>query len=115
MPALLASGRRWAGRACCMHFLPAAIRDERLGTVAADERTAIRAAHADRQLTEVADDLAKRKPAVILVDDAAKKLGFGDKPFDYLDYLGRDPRYRSVFAGYEEGRKIGPFRVFLRR
>ncbi|MFO0989709.1 MAG: hypothetical protein U1F37_20535 [Alphaproteobacteria bacterium] len=61
------------------------------------------------------DDLARRPPAAVIVDVREAKDYLGGRPFDYLDYFGRDPRFRALWSGYERVLARPEFHVYLRR
>lgn len=61
------------------------------------------------------DDLARRPPAVVIVDVREAKDYLGGRPFDYLAYFGRDPRFRALWSGYERVLARPEFHVYLRR
>lgn len=107
--AILLSGARWSGAACCVQQLPAAIR------VGADRdkggNIAARAA-ANRQLAGILRELEEEHPALILIDDRPSKLGFGNADFDYLAYLEGRPGFPALFTRYSERAPVAGFRVF---
>jgi len=61
------------------------------------------------------EDLSRRPPALIFVDRARLKQGFGQRVFDLLAYFGRDPRMTPVLAEFEMWRDVGPYLVLRRR
>jgi hypothetical protein len=110
-PAVLASGARWMGSACCLHLLPAAMRADEIGPdAAARAREA-----ASRQVAAVVAGMAAERPAVVVVDAHQDKLGFRDHDFDYVAHLSKDARFAALWADYVEHEPIDGFRVFLRR
>ena len=66
----------------------------------------------------IVSDFAGNPPRLIIVDAGSPKHGWiqpvGDGGFDYLAYFGRDPRFSSVFQGYEELPPVARFRIFRR-
>ena len=61
------------------------------------------------------NEIDYRNFRVIVVDDRRDKLGMEFADFDYIAYFGKYPEFRALWSGYEEGRRIGTFRIFLRR
>ncbi len=110
-PALLLSGVGWDAAACCMHQLPALVREGEQP----ERRRAGRARAAGlRQLARVLHQLNDRPPTLILVDERPHKPGFGDMAFDYLRFLGAQPGYPALFARYRQRGVVAGFRVFER-
>jgi hypothetical protein len=56
------------------------------------------------------DDIAVRRPAVILI----RLPGDGVLRLDCYAYFIREPRFRQLLAAYVEGPRAGPYRVFRR-
>ena len=109
-PALLASGARWAAPVGGPYLLPAAVRAD-----GPRDRQAMVQQIADRQLALIFEWLERGEPALIFFDDKKKKLGFGNHPFDYVDYLQRYPRFRAIMERYAEREPVAGFRVFVRK
>ncbi|HVP83373.1 MAG TPA: hypothetical protein VMS78_01510 [Rhizomicrobium sp.] len=108
-PAIVASNTKWASVACCLYHLPAAVRaDER----PRGDRARILSV-ADSQTNRALEDLFRARPAVIVIDANAAKLGI-DRPFAYLPYLSRFPGFAAFWRNYEEGKTVGGFRTFVR-
>jgi hypothetical protein len=109
-PAVLAAGVKWAAPFCCVYLLPGLARaSEALPA----KRDAIEAA--GRAQLEVALNVVRTgKPEVIVVDEAAAKLGFGERPFDYLHWLSRDPAWAAEFSKYRDAGLAGHFRLLVR-
>lgn len=109
-PAIVASNTKWASRACCLYHLPAAVRvDERPQA----ERARILSVAAS-QTNQAIGDLVRKRPAVIVIDANGWKLGI-DRPFDYLAYLSRFPRFVALWRSYAELESVGGFRIFVRK
>jgi hypothetical protein len=66
-------------------------------------------------LRSVGEDLARKRPTVILVDRRLHKQGFGPTTFDFIDYFSRDPRVRSELEKYRRKQELGPFLVLVRK
>ena len=108
-PAVLAARADWVSPICCLHLIPAWVRgDERPERAAAARRAAL------DQIETILARLESRRPALIIVDNGARKLGYADRPFDYLAFFGGSARFRAVMQGYSEERPIGRFRIFRR-
>jgi hypothetical protein len=108
-PAVLSAGANWATPACCVYLLPAHIRDGDVSDHLA------RRAVAMRQVSGVIETLARKQPAIILVDDREHKLGFGGMAFSYLEWLDGKPGFADLWAHYREDARAGHFRVFVRK
>jgi hypothetical protein len=109
-PAVLAAGVRWAAPFCCMYLMP--------GLIRADEAPPAKRAAAEaagRAQLDVALGIVRDKaPSVIAVDEAAVKLGFGDRRFDYLRWLDGDPRWAAELSRYRDAGTVGHFRLLVR-
>jgi hypothetical protein len=110
-PAVLAAGVRWAAPFCCVYLLPGLVRADEAPRA---ERAAVEAAgHA--QLDAALSVIRDKAPSVVAVDEAAKKLGFGDRRFDYLRWLRHDSRWAAALARYRDAGRVGRFRLLIRR
>ena len=108
-PAVLAARADWVSPICCLHLIPAWVRaNEKPERAAAARRAAL------GQIETILARLETRRPALIIVDNGARKLGYADRPFDYLVFFGGSARFRAVMQGYSEERPIGRFRIFRR-
>ena len=63
----------------------------------------------------IGDDVSRRQPALIIVQDAAREGGFNGKAFDYLDYFRRNPRFAAEWRLYQPLVEIDGIRVFRRQ
>ncbi|MEO5930562.1 MAG: hypothetical protein ABIR47_11565 [Candidatus Kapaibacterium sp.] len=52
-------------------------------------------------LTATVDDLLASRPLLVVVDRHPYKQGFGDAPFDFLEYFARDPRFAAFLRDYD--------------
>lgn len=57
-------------------------------------------------------DLACRRPTLLVVDDRPHNLRMVG--FRYLEYLGRDPRFRPIAAAYRPVVELGRLQIFRR-
>lgn len=110
-PAVLAAGVRWAAPYCCAYQLPGLVRAAELPPGRRDAARAAGRAETESMLTIVVD----QKPAVLVVDQATVKAGFAGRPFDYLAWLRRDPRWVAALAAYRDGGHVAQFRLLVRR
>jgi hypothetical protein len=60
------------------------------------------------------DDFAEHPPEVVLIDGRAFKPYMPDEPFDYLTFLGRDPRFVKVWKGYTKMDTVEGYEIWLR-
>ena len=63
----------------------------------------------------VVEDLTRQPPALIFVDVARYKVYFGDRDFDYISYFSADPRFATIWTGYQPLTRAGHFLVFRQR
>jgi hypothetical protein len=105
------AGADWPLRFPALWPLPGLVRAR-----AADRGPAPALDRLERYVTDaVVEDFTRRPPAVVLVDIRARKNYFGDLPFDYLEFFGRDPRFRRLWQDYAFA-KAGPsVAVYVRR
>ncbi|MEP7218355.1 MAG: hypothetical protein ABI876_05540, partial [Bacteroidota bacterium] len=52
-------------------------------------------------LDATVDDLLASRPLLVVVDRHPYKQGFGDAPFDFLEYFSRDPRFAAFLRDYD--------------
>lgn len=64
-------------------------------------------------LTTVVDSFVKQKPP-LLIADRSPGIPFCGTEFSFLDYFGRDPRFRAEFRHYKEITRIDRFTVYRR-
>lgn len=64
---------------------------------------------------EVAEALARGRPALLLVAPASEEVGFAGQPFDYIEYFSRHPAFAEALESYEEIAPVGAIRIFRRR
>jgi hypothetical protein len=110
-PAILASDTKWAAPFCCNYLLAASVR---AGEAPAGKRQAIRAA-ANREVATALAAARAKAPGVIVIDAGDHRLGFGDRKFDYLQWLDAHTNFDDILRHYREVDPIGPFRLFVRR
>jgi hypothetical protein len=60
------------------------------------------------------DDFAEHPPEVVLIDGRALKPYMPDEPFDYLAFLGRDPRFAKIWQGYTKIDTVEGYEIWLR-
>ncbi len=110
-PAVLAAGVHWAAPFCCVYLLPGLIRADEAPPA---ERAAVVAA-GRAQLKAAFDVVRDATPSVIVIDEAAYKLGFAGRPFDYRAWLSRDPAWAAALGGYRNAGLVGHFRLLVRK
>jgi len=110
-PAVIASGVKWAVPFCCDYLVAASVRADE---APADQRQAIKAAGLEQAERVVATIRAKR-PGVIVVDAGKRKLGFGNRKFDYLPWLDAHTGFANILQHYREIGPVGRFRLFVRK
>lgn len=112
-PAVLASGRQWAGKSGVLMYLPAAInmRDDATNSPHATQIMTV----AERHNRSLIARLVRSRPAVIAFDDRHAKLGIRDPSFDYLDYFARFSCFRRLMTEYVQERSVAGFRIFRKR
>lgn len=114
--AILQAGAVWTSTACCYHFLPAAVLDP--VDSSKDRETALqRSKIASEQINSIWDEFEKKKPDIVIVDDAEYKLALGFREFDYIAWFQKHEtkRFNEIWSHYAEEDRIGYFRIFRRR
>lgn len=113
-PLVTYAGIRSASRFQALWPLPGLVRRRAAGEAAGEEVSGLDRIEAYLR-DAVAEDFTRNRPALVLIDDRARKSYFGALDFDYLDFFGREPRFAAIWANYAEIDRIGDFRVFVRR
>ena len=111
-PMLNYSGAKWVSRTGCLWMLPAFHRN------AAALAPLEKAPPLEKSITEgLVEDLETRRPLFVIVNESRWKIGFGDTPFNFLEYFLRDGRFAKVWSGYEDRPDLarGFYRVFSLR
>ncbi len=60
------------------------------------------------------EDLERGDPDLLFIDVAKRKPYLG-RNFDYVEFFGRDARFRSLLSRYERTVKVGHYQVYERR
>jgi hypothetical protein len=115
MPAVLMADARWASTACCMHFVPAAVRDERGLTDPGSAERGIRARNAREQVAGIVADLKAGNPALIIFDEARYKLGFGQLKYSWMAAGAAEPELARLLQGYRPVGGVADFAIMQRR
>jgi hypothetical protein len=102
----------YSGRSIVQQFIPAYARLEEVTDPTARERV-LRAA--DYQRRTVIEDLERRPPSIVFLQAFGPRLGMGVRQFDDIAFYSVDPRFRRIWANYEEYPPMGPLRVFVLR
>lgn len=66
-------------------------------------------------IDSVVEDLAKFRPALVVVDERAEKPYFDGAPFDYIRFFGTDPRFDDIWSPYERIAEWQGFGVYVDR
>ena len=109
-PAIVAAKTTWAAPFCCEFLIAAAVRADQ---APADQRAALKAVGL-QQATQAVAAVRDREPGVIVIAAGGHMLGFDDREFDYLEWLGAHTNFADLLRRYREIEPIGPFRVFVR-
>lgn len=102
----------WTGRSIVQPVIPAL---SRINEVTDAERRAKVFQAAEYQRRIVVEDFHRRPPKIVFAERTLARLGMGGRPFNDIAFYLSDPRFREIWANYEEYPPIGPFRVFIRR
>jgi putative flippase GtrA len=104
----------WTSRYPAQWIVPGAVQRLREEKCAEPEACSdIREALAFARSTAV-EDFLQGEPTIVFVDQRQDKSYFGGVPFDYLDWLGHDPRFAAAFAGYRRMGDAGGYSVWER-
>ncbi|MEO7475429.1 MAG: hypothetical protein ABIY46_08840, partial [Gemmatimonadales bacterium] len=115
-PLINYSGVRSASRFPQLWILAAAYRDQLTAPRPLRYHSTEDMSAAERYLNEaVLDDLRANRPEVLVVLRNARDVPMnGYRRLDYLDYFGRDPRFRAIFADYERIGYVGEYALYRR-
>jgi len=104
-PAALYADVRWSSRFPALWLLPGLYEDvptaEPFAYRDSSEMGEIERWH----LAAVIEDFERQPPELVLVDRFRFQPGFGETNFDYLAYLGRDPRFRRLWCPYRKAER----------
>jgi len=105
--AILQTRTVWKGEACCLHFLPAAVRQG-----ASAEKQAVARVQIDRVMMR----LEEIKPDIFIIDTSKRKLAFGGADFDYVAWFSQTypQRFPAWFSEYDQVGKVGPLAIYKR-
>ena len=110
-PTIHYSGATWSSRFPSLWPLPAI----RTPNVDGHGLSAARRAELDRYLINaVIEDLERGDPDLLFIDVAKRKPYLG-RNFDYVEFFGRDARFRSLLSRYERTVKVDHYQVYERR
>ena len=102
----------YSGRTIVQSFIPAYARLDEVQDPAAREKIN-RAAEYQKRI--VIEDFQRRPPSIVLADNSRYRLGMNGRQFDDVAFYLTDPRFRQIWANYEEYPQMGPLRVFVLR
>jgi hypothetical protein len=100
---------KWSGRSASQFLVPAYARRDEIEDL--DWRAAI-SRIAETQRLMVVEDFETRPPSVVFVERTTSRLGLGARPFDDIGFYLEEPRFKKIWARYEEISPLGPLRVF---
>jgi hypothetical protein len=63
----------------------------------------------------VVEDLERRPPSIVFAEGSGARLGMNGRQFDDIAFYLADPRFRRIWANYEEYPPLGRLRVFVLR
>jgi len=103
----------YSGRSIVQSFIPAYARIDEVTDPAARAKV-IRAAEYQRRM--VVEDFERRPPSIVFAEGPGiPRLGMNGRQFDDIAFYLTDPRFKEIWANYEEYPSLGPLRVFVRR
>lgn len=102
----------YAGRTIVQQFIPAYAR---LDEVKDPDARARVVAAAEYQRGTVIEDFQRRPPTVVFAEAGGPRLGMNGRSFDDIAFYLKDPRFREIWASYEEYPPLGPLRIFVLR
>ena len=68
----------------------------------------------DEARASIVEDILRYNPELVFVDKSMYKSYFEDIKFEYLDFLGSDPRFSRVWSHYKLQGKVRGFEVWSR-
>lgn len=102
----------YAGRSINQQFIAAYARLDEVTDPELRERVLVAA---DYQRQMVVDDFTLRPPSVVFAEGNGPRLGLNGRQFDDIAFYLADPRFRRIWANYQEYPPLGPLRVFVLR
>lgn len=102
----------WSGRSATQGILSAYARRDELDDLALRDKV-VQAAELQRRM--VVDDLERYPPSIVLLERSRIRFGMNGRQFDDLAFYLEDPRFKQIWARYEEQAPLGPLRVFVPR
>lgn len=115
-PVLNHAGATSAMRWMSLWLLPALYAGPGDGSQRANYRSPEAMGHAENLLfRSIAADIVRHRPALVVVQDAAREGAFRGVAFDYLDYFRRDPRFSVEWQSYRLLTQIDGVRMYQRQ
>jgi hypothetical protein len=108
---------RWPSRFPHLWILPGAERQLQSG-LARDDATRLRLKEAESYMVDaVLEDINRDPPSLVIVDGNDRR--YQGLTFDYLEFFGRDQRFRDLWQNYRQVGEIcvgdfGPYRLYRR-
>ena len=102
----------WSGRSIVQPFISAYARLDEV-TDATVRENVLRSIEYQRQM--VREDFERRPPTIVFVERNRARLGMNGRQFDDVAFYSEDPRFRKIWANYQEHAPMGPLRVFVLR
>jgi hypothetical protein len=62
----------------------------------------------------VIDDLLANPPALLIIDQRKKRIGFGKREFDFIAYFSQDSRFKRFLSQYKVIAQIDDFLIYQR-
>jgi hypothetical protein len=114
-PLVVYANVEWASRFPSLWLMPGLVRQQQRADSRFQQELS-RLEEIRRYINDsVIEDLAKSRPALIIVDERAQKPYFGEMPFDYLGYFGMDQRFREIWSSYERIAEWEDFEIYVDR
>lgn len=115
-PAVLHAEVEWSSRFAGL-FLPAVVaRYERRDPKVPERLGAVRVEEIERFVRDAAiEDLERRPPDLILIDQVKRRKVFDGVPFDFLEFFLEDPRFEDIWSDYEPIGRVGRFEAAVLR
>lgn len=113
-PAVNYSESKWGSRYSMQWLLPGVLKRQAEAETL-DPQTRERLSEIEAFLRDsIIEDFLRNRPDLVVLDDRETKSYFGDLEFDYVRFLSSDPRFRTLWSGYQQVDNLGPFLIYRR-
>lgn len=102
----------YAGRSISQTLIPAYARLDEVKDPAV-RAGVLKAAELQRRM--VIEDFERHPPSIVFAEGTRARMGLNGRLFDDIAFYSQDPRFREIWANYDEYPPLGPLRVFVRR